>query len=108
MANDAEYLALVRFSEQFGCYLEGPAFEIIADTQVLKCSFKNPKLSRRGRKCLETLVNFGIFPIILNPGKIHILEMDLKCTECGRSFVIDIEIPYTCIDNVISRYDDDE
>ena len=72
-ANDRELLALVRFLERFRCYLEGSTFKIITDNQVLKYFFTKPKLSRREARWSETLGNFGVFPITLKPGKIHVL-----------------------------------
>ena len=72
-ANDRELLGLVYFLQRFRCYLEGSSFEIFTDNQVLKHFFTKPKLSRREARWLETLGNFGIFPINLKPGKIHVL-----------------------------------
>ena len=72
-ANDRELLGLIYFLERFRCYLEGSEFEIITDNQVLKSFFTKAKLSRREARWLETLGNFGIFPITLKPGKLHVL-----------------------------------
>ena len=71
--NDRELLGLIYFLQRFRCYLEGSSFEIFTDNQVLKSFFTKPKLSRREARWLETLGNFGIFPINLKPGKIHVL-----------------------------------
>ena len=46
---------------------------MLIDDQVLKHFFTKPKLSRREARWLGTLGNFGIFPITLKPGKIHVL-----------------------------------
>ena len=47
--------------------------KIFTDNQVLKHFFTKAKLSRREARWLETLGNFGVFPINLKPGKIHVL-----------------------------------
>ena len=72
-ANDRELLGLVYFLQRFRCYLEGTSFEIFTDNQVLKHFNTRPKFSRREARWLETLGNFGIFPITLKPGKILVL-----------------------------------
>ena len=65
-ASDRELFGLISFLNRFRCYLEGTEFEIFTDTQVLKSFFTKPKLSRKESRWLETLGNFGIFPITLN------------------------------------------
>ena len=72
-ANDRELLGLISFLERFRCDLEGASFEIFTDNQVLKYFFTKPKMSRKEARWLENLGNFGIFPINLKPGKIHVL-----------------------------------
>lgn len=72
-ANDRELLGLVYFLERCRGYLEGSSFEIFTDNQVLKHFFTKAKLSRREARWLETFGNFGIFPINLKSGKIHVL-----------------------------------
>ncbi len=72
-SNDTEFLGLIYFLQRFRCYLEGSCFEIFTDNQVLKIFFTEPKLSRREARLLETLGNFGIFPISLKPRRIHVL-----------------------------------
>ena len=72
-ANNRALLGLFCFLERFRCHLEGASFEIFTDNQVLKYFFTKPKMSRREARLLETLGNFGIFPITLKPGKIHVL-----------------------------------
>ena len=47
--------------------------EIITDNQVLKSFFTKLSLSRREARWLETLGNFGIFPITLKSGMLHVL-----------------------------------
>ena len=109
-ANDRELLALVRFLDRFRCYLEGSDFEIITDNQVLKHFFSKPKLSRREARWVETLGNFGVFPITLKPGKIHVLGDALSRAPHAREdpHVNDVEIPYIKFDDVISGYDEDQ
>eukprot|EP00171_Calliarthron_tuberculosum_P016938 IDg16938t1 len=72
-ANDRELLALIGFLMHFRCYLEGAEFEIITDNQVLKHFFTKEKLSRREAGWIEIFSNFGIFPITLEKGRIHVL-----------------------------------
>ena len=72
-ASDRELLGLVYFLKRFRCYLEGATFEEFTDNQVLKNFFTKPSMSRKEARWLETLGNFGIFPINLKPGKIHVL-----------------------------------
>ncbi len=71
--NDRKLLGLIYFLMRFRCYLEGSDFDIFTDNQVLKSFVTKAKLSRREARWLETLGNFGIFPITLTPGKIHVL-----------------------------------
>jgi len=110
-ANDRELLGLVRFLERFRCYLEGSTFEIFTDNQVLKHFFTKKKLSRREARWLETLGNFGVFPIKLKPGKIHVLGDTLsRAPHADDSDVVvnDVEVPYIQFDNVISGYEEDQ
>jgi hypothetical protein len=77
-ANDRELLALISFLQRFRCYLEGTEFEIFTDNQVLQHFFTKPSLSRREARWSEILGNFGVFPITLKPGKIHVLGDSLS------------------------------
>lgn len=72
-ANDRELLGMVEFLTHFRCYLEGSEFEVITDNQILKHFFEKRDLSRREARWLETLSDFGIFPITLQKGTIHVL-----------------------------------
>jgi len=109
-ANDRELLGLVRFLERFRCYLEGAEFEIITDNQVLKHFFTKPSLSRREARWLETLGNFGIFPITLKPGKIHAIADVLSRAPHApeKPAVNNIEVPFIDIEDVIGRYEEDQ
>ena len=110
-ANDRELLGLVRFLERFRCYLEGSTFEIFTDNQVLKHFFTKAKLSRRESRWLEIMGNFGVFPITLKPGKIHVLGDTLSRAphaEEANLVVNDVEVPYIDFENVISGYEDDQ
>ena len=111
-ANDRELLALICFLERFRCYLEGVEFEIFTDNQVLKSFFSKAKLSRKEARWLETLGNFGIFPITLKPGKIHVLGDVLSraphvITGRNASFS-NIEVPEINFEDIVTRYDDDQ
>ena len=109
-ANDRELLGLVRFLERFRCYLEGSHFEIFTDNQVLKHFFTKPNLSRREARWLEILGNFGIFPITLKPGKIHVLGDALSRAPHAKvnATVNDVEVPYIEFSNIINGYEDDQ
>jgi len=110
-ANDRELLGLVKFLERFRCYLEGSTFEIFTDNQVLKYFFTKPKLSRREARWLEAFGNFGIFPINLKPGKIHVLGDVLSRAphaEDAGACVNDVEIPFIRFEDVISGYEEDQ
>ena len=110
-ANDRELLGLVRFLERFRCYLEGTEFEIFTDNQVLKHFFTKPKLSRREARWIETLGNFGVFPITLKPGKIHVLGDTLSRAphaDYDDVNVNDVEVPFIEFEDVISGYEDDQ
>lgn len=72
-ANDRELNGLISFPERFRCYLGGTSFEILTDNQVFKHFFTKPKMSRKKARWLETLEDFGIFPITLKPGNTHVL-----------------------------------
>lgn len=111
-ANDRELLGLVRFLERFRCYLEGSTFEIFTDNQVLKHFFTKPKLSRREARWSETHGNFGVFPITLKPGKIHMLGDTLSRAPHASidddPVVNDVEVPYIQFYDVISEYENDQ
>ena len=97
-ANDRELLGLIYFLERFRCYLEGSEFEVISDNQVLKSFFTKPKLSRKEARWLETLGNFGIFPISLKPGKIHVLGDTLSRAPHAKTNQLEIlHIDLECI-----------
>ena len=102
---------MVRFLERFGCYLEGSTFEIFTDNQVLKHFFTKPKLSRREARWLETLCNFGVFPITLKHGKSRVLGDTLSRAphaEVADAALNDFEVPYIEFEDVISGYDEDQ
>ena len=110
-ANDRELLGLIRFLERFRCYLEGSEFEMITDNQILKHFFSKPKLSRKEARWLETLGNFGVFPITLKPGKIHVLGDVLSRAPHAPDNdvnVNDMEVPFIQFEDVIGEYDDDQ
>ena len=109
-ANDRELFGLVKFLERFRCYLEGSLFEIITDNQVLKHFFSKPKVSRREARWLETLGNFGIFPITLKPRKIHVLGDRLSRAPHAENVMVvnDVEVPKISFDDVIDGYEDDQ
>ena len=104
--NDRELLGLVYFLMRFRCYLEGSSFEIFTDNQVLKSFFSKPKLSRREARWLETLGNFGIFPINLKPGKIHVLGDTLS--RAPHASVNQTELVHANLDGITDAYADDK
>jgi len=114
-ANDRELLGLIYFLKRFRCYLEGSSFEILTDNQVLKHFFDKPRLSRREARWLETLGNFGIFPITLKQGKIHVLGDALSRaphvakpdSDLDVSFNT-VEIPEFQLDSIIGHYEEDQ
>ena len=105
-ANDRELLGLVYFLQRFRCYLEGASFEILTDNQILKYFFTKLKLSRREARWLETLGNFGIFPINLKPGKIHVLGDTLS--RAPHAFVNAVDIMKIQTEDVLGNYEDDQ
>ena len=109
-ANDRELLGLIRFLQRFRCYLEGWDFEIFTDNQVLKHFFSKKDLSRREARWVETLGNFGIFPITLKPGKIHVLGDTLSRAPHakGDASLNDVEVPFIRFEDVIVGYEDDQ
>lgn len=114
-ANDHGLLGLISFLGRFRCYLEGSSFEIFTENQVLKHFFTKPKMSRKEARWLETLGNFGIFPITLKPGTIHVLgdtlsrahhlisEWMFEGISCN-----DVEIPFIDIEEVLTSYEEDQ
>ncbi len=100
--NDRELLGLIHFLQRFRCYLEGSSFEIFTDNQELKNLFTKPKLSRREARWLETLGNFGIFPISLKPGKIHVLGDTLS--RAPHASVNVLEVLKMDLDEILSGY----
>lgn len=105
-ANDRELLGLVYFLQRFRCYLEGASFEIFTDNQILKYFFTKPKLSRREARWLEILGNFGIFPINLKPGKIHVLGDTLS--RAPHALVNAVDIMKIKTEDVLGSYEDDQ
>ncbi len=83
-ANDRELLEMVEFLKHFRCYLEGAQFEIVTDNQVLKSFFDKKDLNRREARWLETLSEFGIFPITLKKGSVHVLGDALSLIRHGK------------------------
>ncbi len=79
-----ELYGLIHFLLRLKRYLEGSNFNIFTENQVVTSFLMKPKLSTREARWLETLGNFGIFPINLKPGKIHVL---------GDTFSRDIHAP---------------
>lgn len=104
--NDKELLGLIYFLQRFRCYLEGSNFEIFTDNQVLKSFFTKPKLSRREARWLETLGIFGIFPITLKPGKIHVLGDTLS--RAPHASMNALEVLNVDLEDVIDGYEDDK
>ena len=86
-ANDRELLDMIEFLMHFCSYLEGAEFEVITDNQVLKHFFDKKDLSRREARWLEILFEFGIFPITLKKGSIHVLGDALSRIEHGHEYV---------------------
>ena len=81
------------------------------DNQILKHFFSKPKLSRKEARWLETLGNFGVFPITLKPGKIHVLGDVLSRAPHAPDNdvnVNDMEVPFIQFEDVIREYDDDQ
>ena len=86
-ANDRELLGMIEFLKHFRCYLEGAEFEVITDNQVLKNFFDKKELSRREARWIETLSEFGIFPITLQKGRVHVLGDALSRVTHGKDTV---------------------
>jgi hypothetical protein len=53
--------------------LKDMSLKYFTDNQVLKHLFTKATVSRKEARWLETLGNFGIFPINLKAGKVHVL-----------------------------------
>ena len=113
-ANDRELLELISFLNRFRCYLEGTEFKVFTDNQVLKSIFTKPKLDRKESRWIETLGNFGIFPVTLKPGIIHVLGDVLyrapHVVETIDDGLLckDVEVPFVKHENVITRYNGDQ
>jgi hypothetical protein len=114
-ANDRELLALLSFLQRFRCYLEGTEFEIFTDNQVLNHFFTKPSLSRREARWSEKLGNFGVFPITLKPGKIHVLGDSLSraphvinLSDETSAVLNSTEIPHFDRSEILKNYDDDQ
>ncbi len=73
---------------------------------MLRHFFSKPKLSRKEARWLETLGNFGIFPINLKPGRIHVLGDTLS--RAPQTAFNAVEIPFIELDSVIGRYENDQ
>jgi RNase H-like domain found in reverse transcriptase len=114
-ANDRELLALISFLQRFRCYLEGTEFQISTDNQVLKHFFTKPTLSRREARWSEILGNYGIFPITIKPGKIHVLGDALSraphvmSSSDETSVVVNTtEIPHFDQSDIVRNYEADQ
>lgn len=114
-ANDRELLALISFLQRFRCYLEGTEFEILTDNQVLKHFFTKPSLSRREARWSEILGNFGVFPITMKPGKIHVLGDSLSraphvinSSDETSAVLNSTEVPYFDRSEILKNYEDDQ
>ena len=102
---------MILFLGRFRCDLEGSTFEIFTDNQVLKHFFSKPKLSRKEARWLETLGNFGIFPITLKPVKLHVLGDALSRAPQiikGEMKINDVEVPSIDVNDVLSDYEGDQ
>lgn len=86
-ANDRELLGMIEFLTHFRCYLEGSTFEIVTDNQVLKYFFEKKDLSRREVRWSEILADFGVFPITLQKGSVHVLGDSLSRVGHGTQHV---------------------
>ena len=80
---------------------------------MLKNFFTKPKLSRKEARWLETLGNFGIFPITLKPGSIHVLGDVLSraphiMNGKDGTMLNSLEVPFIEFEDVVTRYDDDQ
>lgn len=72
-ANDRELLALVTKLQLLRCYLEGAAFSVITDNQVVSCFFSKSILSWREARWLEVLTDSNISTLKLKLGRINAL-----------------------------------
>jgi RNase H-like domain found in reverse transcriptase len=100
LTNDRELLGLISFLQRFRCYLEGSEFDVFTDNQVLKHLFTKATVSRKEATWLETLGNFGIFPINLKPGRVHVLgdvlsraPRTISSEDISSDFINDVKIP---------------
>jgi len=82
---------------------------------VLKHFFTKQKLSRREARWLETLGNFGIFPVTLKPGRIHVLGDVLSraphVTEVNKKSLISfnaLDIPKIEFEAILGNYENDQ
>ncbi len=104
--NDRELLRLIYFLQRFRCYLEGSSFEIFTDNQVLKNFFTKPKMSRREARWLETLGNFGIFPISLKLGKVYVIGDTLL--RAPHASVNVLEVFEVDLDEILTGHEEDK
>ena len=103
-------MGLIYFLKRHRCYLEGSEFEVITDNQVLKYFFTKQTLSRREARWLEELSNFGIFPINLKAGKIHVVG-DLLSRAPNALLPLNISNIEVCkidTDFIVNNYNSDQ
>lgn len=76
----------------------------------MKHFFTNKDLSRREARWVEILGYFGIFPITLKPGKIHVLGDTLSRAPhvTNTRVVNDIEVLFIQFEDVIGSYEEDQ
>lgn len=84
--------------------------DIFADNQVLKLLFSKATLRRREEIWIETLGNFGIFPITLKPTKLHVFGYILsRATHAkGAAFLNDVDVPFIRFEDFTVSYEDDQ
>ena len=110
-ASDHKVLELIYFLKRFRCYLEGATFEKFTDNQVLKNFFTKPSMRRKEPTWLETLGNFGIFPMNLQPGKMHVLgDVLYRARHITNEQKVRnaFELPYIGVSNSICRCEEDQ
>ena len=72
----------------------------------MKHFFTKAKLSRREARWLETLGNFGVFPINLKPGKIHVLGDTLS--RAPQLLINDLEVLRMDSEDIFDQYEEDD
>lgn len=108
--NEREILGLIFALQRFSCYLEGSAFDVFTDNQVVENFLANKSLNQREARWLDVLRAFNIRKIDLVSGKMHVLGDSLSRIP-NHPVIQQIQLvtpTFSELEDVSSKYDADQ